>query len=71
MVAVETLGPEVILIGALPDGLEIAGRMTRYFQAPIGARQRLKVDMREMHLFDSETTRAIPRPRTEVGGNGP
>ena len=70
VVAVETLGPEVILISALPDGLEISARMTRYFQATIDAQQRLMVDMREMHLFDSETTRAIPRPRTEVGGNG-
>jgi ABC-type sugar transport system ATPase subunit len=70
VVAVETLGPEVILVGALPDGLEISARMTRYFQAAIDAQQRLLVDMREMHLFDSETTRAIPRPRTEAGGNG-
>ena len=71
VVAVETLGPEVILVGALPDGLEIAARMTRYFHAAIGARQRLTIDMREMHLFDSKTTLVVPRPRTEVGGNGP
>lgn len=71
VVAVETLGPEVILVGALPDGLEISARMTRYFQAAIGAQQRLTVDMREMHLFDTETTLVIPRPRTEVGANGP
>jgi ABC-type sugar transport system ATPase subunit len=71
VVAVETLGPEVILVGALPDGLEIAGRMTRYFQAAIDTHERLTVDMEEMHLFDSETTRVIPRPRTKVGGNGP
>jgi len=71
VVAVETLGPEVILVGALPDGLEISARMTRYFQAAIGAQQRLTIDMREMHLFDTETTLAIPRPRTEVGANGP
>ncbi len=71
VVAVETLGPEVILVGALPDGLEIAARMTRYFHAAIGAQQRLTIDMREMHLFDPETTLVVPRPRTEVGGNGP
>jgi ABC-type sugar transport system ATPase subunit len=70
VVAVETLGPEVILVSALPDGLEISARMTRYFRAAIDAQQRLMVDMREMHLFDSETTRVIPRPRTEAGGNG-
>jgi ABC-type sugar transport system ATPase subunit len=70
VVAVETLGPEVILVGALPDGLEIAARMTRYFHAAIGARQRLMIDMREMHLFDSETTLVVPRPRTEIRGNG-
>ncbi|MCH8998441.1 MAG: sn-glycerol-3-phosphate ABC transporter ATP-binding protein UgpC [Proteobacteria bacterium] len=71
VVAVETLGPEVILIGVLPNGFEISARMTRYFHAVIGAQQRLTIDMREMHLFDPETTRVIPRPRTEVGGNGP
>ena len=71
VVAVETLGPEVILVGALPGGLEISARMTRYFQAAIGAQQRLAIDMREMHLFDTETTLAISRPRTEVGANGP
>ena len=60
-----------ILVGALPDGLEIAARMTRYFHAAIGAQQRLTIDMREMHLFDSKTTLVVPRPRTEVGGNGP
>ncbi len=71
VVAVETLGPEVILVGALPGGLEIAARMPRYFHAAIGAQLRLTIDMREMHLFDPETTLVVPRPRTEVGGNGP
>jgi ABC-type sugar transport system ATPase subunit len=70
VVAVETLGPEVILVGALPDDLEITARMTRYYQATIGAQERLTIDMREMQLFDSETTRVIPCPRTEGGGNG-
>lgn len=71
VVAVETLGPEVILVGALPGGLEISARMTRYFQAAIGTQQRLAVDMREMHLFDTETTLAVPRPRTEIGDHRP
>jgi len=70
VVAVETLGPEVILIGALPNGAEISARMGRDFRARMGTRERLAVDTRELHLFDAETTRAIPRPKTKAGENG-
>lgn len=70
VVAVETLGPEVILIGALPNGMEISARMGRDFRARIGSLERLAVDTHELHLFDAETTQAIPRPRTKVGDNG-
>jgi len=70
VVAVETLGPEAILIGALPNGVEISARMGRDFRARIGSLERLAVDTQELHLFDAETTQAIPRPRTKVGDNG-
>lgn len=70
VVAVETLGPEVILIGALSNGVEISARMGRDYQARIGAKERLAVDVRELHLFDAETTQAIPRPKTGAAGNG-
>lgn len=70
VVAVETLGPEVILVGALPNGVEISARMGRDYRARIGASERLAVDTQELHLFDAETTRVIPRPHTKVGDNG-
>ena len=69
VVAVEVLGPEVILIGALPGGDEISARMGRNYMAPIGSTVRLRVDVREMHLFDPQTTRAVSRPRREGAGN--
>ena len=69
VVAVEVLGPEVILIGALPSGHEISARMGRNYMAPIGSTERLRVDVREMHLFDPQTTRAVSRPGREGAGN--
>jgi len=66
---VETLGPEVILVGALPNGVEISARMGRDYQARIGTKERLAVDVEELHLFDAETTRAIPRPKTGAAGH--
>jgi multiple sugar transport system ATP-binding protein len=69
VVAVETLGPEVILVGALPNGVEVSARMGRDYQARIGTKERLAVDVEELHLFDAETTRAIPRPKTRAAGH--
>jgi hypothetical protein len=62
VVAIEALGPEVILIAALPGGPEIAARMGRDFTAPIGSTQRVFLDPAAIHLFDPATTKAIPRP---------
>ena len=64
VVAVEALGPEVILIGSLPgEGApEIAARMGRDFSARIGSGQRVLIDPDAIHLFDPETTKAIARP---------
>jgi ABC-type sugar transport system ATPase subunit len=61
VVAVEALGPEVILVAALPGGTEIAARLGRGFRAAVGATQRLYLDLAAMHLFDPETRKAIPR----------
>jgi hypothetical protein len=61
VVVIEALGPEVILIAALPGGPEIAARMGRDFTAPIGSTQRLYLDPAAVHLFDPATTKAIPR----------
>ncbi len=63
IVAIEALGAEVIMIAALapPAGREISARLGRRFHAAVGASQRLYLDLMEMHLFDVETTNAIPR----------
>jgi multiple sugar transport system ATP-binding protein len=64
VVAVEALGPEVILVGSLPgpDAPEIAARMGRDFSAQIGSSQRVVIDPHAIHLFDPETTKSIARP---------
>ena len=67
VVAIEALGPEVILIGSLGDNMlsEIAARMPRDFRAPIGSQVRLSLDPSRIHLFDATTTKALPRPTSE------
>jgi ABC-type sugar transport system ATPase subunit len=66
VVAVEALGPEVVLIGSLPGAsAEIAARMGRDFAARIGSTQRVHLDPRAIHLFDPATTKAIPRPQLD------
>ena len=63
IVAVEALGPETILVATIPDGAEVSARLGRAFSARAGAPQRLYVDPRQVHLFDPETTLAVPRPQ--------
>ncbi|MCX5512588.1 glycerol-3-phosphate ABC transporter ATP-binding protein [Kaistia algarum] len=65
VVALEALGVENILIGQIgrEKPVEISARLSRHFTAPVGAKVTLYVDARPMHLFDPETTRALPRPR--------
>ena len=53
------LGPEVVLIAALPGGEEIAARLGRSFSAPVGTGLRLYADLERVHLFDSENGRAV------------
>ena len=62
VVAVEALGPAVVLVAALPGGEEIAARLGRTFSAPVGSSVRLYADLERMHFFDSESGQA-------VGGN--
>ena len=64
VVAVEALGPEVILIGSLrgPRAPELAARMGAEFSARVGTEQRLWIDPAAVHLFDAATGKAIPRP---------
>ncbi len=71
VVALEALGVENILVGQLAGAggaapVEIAARLSRHFTAPVGASVPLYLDARPMHLFDPETTRALPRPRLGV-----
>ncbi|QIB34578.1 ABC transporter ATP-binding protein [Ancylobacter pratisalsi] len=64
VVAMESLGVENILVGqfGLEPALEMSARLSRHFTAQIGATVPLYLDLTPMHLFDPETTRALPRP---------
>ncbi len=44
-------------------------RLSRHITAPVGATVPLYVDARPMHLFDPETTRALPRPSLRLVAN--
>ncbi len=64
-VAVEALGPEVILVGALVGaaaGPEVMARLPRDFSAAPGQPVRLHYDTTQLHLFDPETGVALRRP---------
>jgi multiple sugar transport system ATP-binding protein len=61
VVAVEALGPETVLVAAIPGGAEISARLGRAFTAPIGSTQRLYLDPGQIHLFDPQTRLAVPR----------
>jgi multiple sugar transport system ATP-binding protein len=69
VVAVEALGPEVVLVGSLPGpgAPEIAARLSRDFTARIGAKQRVMIDPHAIHLFDPETKKSITRPKSSPG----
>ena len=59
VLAVESLGPETILVSHLMDGQEIYARLDRSFRAGYNTKIRLYVDISEIKLFDSKTTLAI------------
>ena len=61
VVALEALGPEIILVANLPGASEISARMGANFAAPIGGARRVYIDPADIHLFDPETTNAILR----------
>ncbi|HEX2432086.1 MAG TPA: sn-glycerol-3-phosphate ABC transporter ATP-binding protein UgpC [Aestuariivirgaceae bacterium] len=64
VVAIEVLGPEVILVAALghPGNPEIMIRCPRGFTAAPGEKLTFHYDPREIHIFDVATKRALPRP---------
>ena len=59
VLAVESLGPETILVSHLMDGQEIYARLDRSFKAGYNTKIRLYVDISKIKLFDSKTTLAI------------
>ncbi|WEK51948.1 MAG: sn-glycerol-3-phosphate ABC transporter ATP-binding protein UgpC [Candidatus Kaistia colombiensis] len=69
VVAVEALGAENILIGQLgrDKPIEIQARLGRHVFAPVDSMIDLYVDAEPMHLFDSETGKAVARPPLPVG----
>jgi ABC-type sugar transport system ATPase subunit len=63
VVATEVLGPEVILVATLGDaGPEIMIRAARDFTARPGEALTLHYDLSQIHIFDSRTGNAFPRP---------
>jgi len=62
VVAIEALGPELVVIGGLgAGGAEIAARLSPDFVAAIDAPCRLWLDPARIALFDAATTRAVAR----------
>jgi ABC-type sugar transport system ATPase subunit len=64
-VAIEALGPEVILVGALvaaAAGPEVMARLPRDFSAAPGQPVRLFYDTTQIHLFDRDNGVALKRP---------
>ena len=59
VLAVESLGPETILVSHLMDGQEIYARLDRSFKASYNTKIRLYIDISKIKLFDSNTTLAI------------
>lgn len=64
-VAIELLGPEVILVAELGGvgGPEIQARMPRDFLARPGADLTLHYDLTQMHVFDAATGQVLARPQ--------
>ena len=62
-VATEVLGPEVILVGALPGAgdSEVHIRCPRDFRAQPGAATEFFYDLTELQLFDAKTTKTLKR----------
>jgi multiple sugar transport system ATP-binding protein len=69
VVALEALGPEIILVAGLPGAGEISARMRASFTATIGEALRLYVDAAEIQLFDPTTTKVIPRRAQTVSSD--
>ena len=64
-VAVELLGPEVILVAELggAGGPEIMARMPRDFMARPGSELHIHYDLTQMHVFDAASGNVLARPQ--------
>ncbi len=67
VVAVEVLGPEVILVADLGSGQEISVRQGPTFEAVAGARIPLYIDLEQIHFFEAGSGLAI----LHGGASGP
>jgi multiple sugar transport system ATP-binding protein len=63
VVAIESLGPETVVVGDISGVAEISARFGRSFSAPIGSVQRFNIDPTQFHIFDAQTTLAVPRTK--------
>ncbi|CAN5539970.1 sn-glycerol-3-phosphate ABC transporter ATP-binding protein UgpC [soil metagenome] len=68
IVAIESLGPETVVVGEIPGVAEISARIGRSFSAPIGSVQRFSFDPSQLHIFDAQTTLAIRRQQVAILG---
>jgi ABC-type sugar transport system ATPase subunit len=69
VVALEALGPEIILVANLPGATEISARMAASFAAPIGSEHRVYIDPADVQLFDPATTNVVPRHAQTVSSD--
>ncbi len=67
VVAVEVLGPEVILVADLGGGQEISVRQGATFHAVAGARIPLYIDLEQLHFFEADSGLAV----LHGGASGP
>ncbi len=61
IIAIESLGPETVVVGEIPGVAEISARIGRSFSVPIGSVQRFSLDSSQFHIFDAQTTLAFRR----------
>ncbi len=59
VIAVEALGPEVVLVASMAGGQEVSARLNRDFVASAGASVQLYVDLDRAHFFDAQNGQAI------------
>jgi multiple sugar transport system ATP-binding protein len=64
VVALEALGPEIVLVGALPGvhTPELSARLPPEYTVPVGTTQRLWIDPARIRVFDANTGAAVAPP---------